>query len=405
MRRWIAGTVLVCAALAVATLPPEAPAFVFGESRGDATPERLRANELRREVFVAQEALVRRHSTDSLTALTRGAADRAELLVVGAPRDVPDLPRMDAELIGLGEDARAELIALGITRPAVDLGIFVLRSEGGMPPRTVPLVSTGNAVEWYTGEAAGRPYCIVARLQLNVDGRLIRGRDWTPYGAGGILGPCGFYARHGMPGTGIQRWMQSAGASLAQSRRGAITQSRRGAILDGYLPIMLPPEQAPFFRMRSGYAGSGARVEACLKRSTTSCGPLMTESAARPNDEIDAIEPRLVELGIPLLENDQLRATSWGDLLTSTMLDDLERAFGAEAFGRFWSSSQPVTAAFQDAFGTSVDAWVLEWARSLDGADANLKVAPAAPETLLMVLYALIGLGLAVVVGARRRLG
>ena len=106
MRRWIVGTVLVCAALAVATLPPEAPGFVFGEVRSDATPERLRASELRQEVLVAQEALARRRWVDSLTALTRGAADRPDLLVVGTPRDVRQPELIDATLSGLAQDAQ-----------------------------------------------------------------------------------------------------------------------------------------------------------------------------------------------------------------------------------------------------------------------------------------------------------
>jgi hypothetical protein len=318
--------------------------------------------------------------------------------VVGAPRDVPEPQLIDAMLPGLAEDARAELVALGITRPAVDLGIFVVRSESGTASRPVPLLLSGNAVEWYAGEAEGRPFCIVTRLQNSIDARLVRGRSWTPYGAGGVLGPCGFYARYGMPGAGIHRWMRSAGASLAQSRR--------EATMDGEIPVSFPTEEAPFFRMRSSYEGGGARVEACLKRPPAPCGLLMTESPARPGDEIDAIEPRLVERGIPLLESDQLRvATSWGDVLTSMMLDDLERAFGAPAFGEFWRSSQPMPVAFQDAFGASVEEWTHEWARSLQGADANLKVAPAVPETLLMVLYTLVGLALAVGVAARRRVG
>ena len=91
MRAWIAIVTVVCAAVAVAALPPDAPDFAFGEVRGDRSPERRRASELRDEVLVAQEALLRRRWVDSLAALTRGAADRPEQVVVGAPLDALDL--------------------------------------------------------------------------------------------------------------------------------------------------------------------------------------------------------------------------------------------------------------------------------------------------------------------------
>jgi hypothetical protein len=398
MRNWIVGVVLICAALAVATLPPAAPTFAFGEIQNRFTPERLRAVELREEALVAQEALRRRRVLDSLIKVVRGVGDRPELLVVGTSLEAARSELMESELASLTEDARAELVRLGVARPAVDLGVFTVPSSSSGVVNAIPL--NDRRIEWYAGESAGRPYCIALNLVNQPDWANVRAFAWTrdnPLGPN-VLGPCSFYAKHGMPGPSIQRWMQDVGASLAEVRG----------------PDNAPVEQLPvqgtkYFRMRSSFEWGDARLESCLKRSSESCALLLTEKAVsrRLSDRLDAIEPRLVALGVPLLETDVdgLQFASWSEVSTSRMLNDLESRMGAEAFGQFWRSSQPMTVAFQEAFGTTTEAWGLAWAQSLWGEGANFTVMPNLGETALMALYLLIGLRLAMSVAARRRVG
>jgi hypothetical protein len=182
--------------------------------------------------------------------------------------------------------------------------------------------------------------------------------------------------------------MQGAGAALAQ----------RTAV-----PRELPIEDTRINGIRTGRDWGVLRFEACLRGSPESCRALMLESVPWAGDEVDPIRPRLVALGVPLLQSIPRSPWTWSGILESGLLSDLERQFGADAFGEFWRSTQPPTVAFQDAFGTSVERWVLQWARSFEGAEANLNVAPNGGELLLMVLYGLLGLALTVGVAARRR--
>ena len=392
MRAWIAIVTVVCAAVAVAALPPDAPDFAFGEVRGDRSPERRRASELRDEVLVAQEALLRRRWVDSLAALTRGAADRPEQVVVGAPLDALDGSRLATLMGRLVDDARAELVRHGVTRPAVDLGLFVIPNGDQAVARTVRV--DGPRVEWYAGEADGRAYCITARLTPRVVPNSFSFGRWSPFEETNVLGPCAFYARHGMPGSGIQGWMQDAGAELAQR---SLPIPEDGSIEDALMDV-------GYFGLRSGLEWADLRFESCVRGSSASCRALMLEpQPRRPADERLAITPAIVARGVPLLASVERGPAGLGQALEAGMLADLERQFGAEAFGRFWRSSETPTVAFEQAFGTSVDGWVRDWARSFEGASANINVAPSGGEIALMILYGVLGVALAVWVARARR--
>jgi hypothetical protein len=194
-----------------------------------------------------------------------------------------------------------------------------------------------------------------------------------------------------MAGAGIQQWMQTTGASLALARGRAEDESDR-------------PRTA-FLRTRAFSDLEDLRIEACLKRSEASCALIIADQEPSFGDLIDQVEERIVGAGIPLLESDYDQRRDDGGPATWYILDALEREFGAEAFGRFWRSDEPMTIAFQNAFGLSTASWGFQWASSLEGARADMNVLPSRRESGLMIIYTLVGLGLALGVATRRKVG
>jgi hypothetical protein len=84
------------------------------------------------------------------------------------------------------------------------------------------------------------------------------------------------------------------------------------------------------------------------------------------------------------------------------MLADIERAFGPDAFARFWTSDADVPEAFQDAFGTSLGSWVRDWAQERVGVHrAGPALRAGAPFWIVLTLM-LFGAA-ATLAGTRRR--
>jgi hypothetical protein len=82
------------------------------------------------------------------------------------------------------------------------------------------------------------------------------------------------------------------------------------------------------------------------------------------------------------------------------MFTELEREFGQERFGHFWSSHAEVTVAFEEAFGVPAGVWLQRWARSYYRPDGfSLR---AGFTNWASTIVALLG-AVAVVVGTVRR--
>jgi hypothetical protein len=86
-----------------------------------------------------------------------------------------------------------------------------------------------------------------------------------------------------------------------------------------------------------------------------------------------------------------------GDIEPELLLSAV-REFGADRFGNFWRSSETPAAAFQSAFGTSLDAWTHAWVvRTYGGIEARPTVRRRD------VAWLALALPLLVAVAARRR--
>jgi hypothetical protein len=79
---------------------------------------------------------------------------------------------------------------------------------------------------------------------------------------------------------------------------------------------------------------------------------------------------------------------------------DLEKEFGPERFQRFWSSEQGLEEAFQAAFGESIGAWTMRWARDKIGPMEASKPIPLQASLLSLLVIGLLG---AMACGVQRR--
>jgi hypothetical protein len=83
------------------------------------------------------------------------------------------------------------------------------------------------------------------------------------------------------------------------------------------------------------------------------------------------------------------------------LLAELEARYGSEAFARFWTSDADVAVAFEDAFGTPLGSWTMEWVQTEIGT-YRAGTAPRAAALGWSVLTILLFSGFASVKQLRR---
>ena len=142
-----------------------------------------------------------------------------------------------------------------------------------------------------------------------------------------ILGPCGFYAAFGRPGSAIEAWLLENNFDLALKVEPA--RDDRSNFYGPPLPCIT------------------GDVAAC---SAHFLGRATSRGFSRRLYNTETAWPRGV-IGVRF---------SWGR--RPAMLADLAREFGPARFARFWGSGRDVETAFVDAFGLSSGEWVARWA-------------------------------------------
>jgi hypothetical protein len=317
---------------------------------------------------------------------------------VGAPADLPGRPSRAEGLDTLAQRVRTEITSLGIARPAVDLGVFLVDARHGS--ETSRLVGgTSPRFEWYAGSRGGRPYCLSVRTNVRPSARnLLTGR-WQPRGVGrvtNILGPCALYARFGMPGAEIQRWMLGAGGSFAVERADVP-------------PPPNPLEQRPLwlFTRLSSVRPSDLPLEGCLAGRADACERLVLEESGPEYDALERYEPEIRRADVPLLDGHPTAlgvTAALASFASERMLDALRRRFGDEAFAAFWQSDRSVPDAFTAAFGTTLSAWGREWARTVHDSSPRA-VTPGVLEWASGLLYLTVALMAAAWIMRARQMG
>jgi hypothetical protein len=146
--------------------------------------------------------------------------------------------------------------------------------------------------------------------------------------------------------------------------------------------------------------GLGEPGGRCLTRQPSACVEALGAADAAPPAEsrtprsddwvIDGtLPPNASALGAP--------AGVLGDIEPELLLSAV-REFGADRFGKFWRSSGSPAAAFESAFGTSLDSWTYAWVVRTYGS-----IADRPTIRLRDVVWLALALPLLVVVAARHR--
>ena len=382
MKHWVGLLVIGFLALGLWYLPPSVQPPRTG---GTATPEEVRARDLRRETRRAHDILQRTRWADSLTPLALREADEG-LLVSGDPR-VATEETLDSVRVRI----RAELARAEASGDAV-IGLFI-------QPRSLASlerVPRGGRVgdETYMGERGGQAFCYRV---FGVNNRVshewgdLRRSHWTEdQQHTNILGPCRLVARHGAPGTGVHAWLE------------------RGAIGFAYAPSDHP------LRLRFGFGdpivqlfGLGGMawwtkshdVVKCMSGIEEACTlALLDPSNAGGELQLDA---RYVAERSPVTGISQTLRGSPFATYDDYLLADLEAEFGRERFRAFWTSDNELTVAFESAFGMPMATWGAKWVRAhVGGVDAGpgLPRSASAGTGLVVLLSAL-----AAAAWARRR--
>ena len=196
---------------------------------------------------------------------------------------------------------------------------------------------------------------------------------------GPLLGPCGFYARHGLAGPRIQSWLESGAIALADAR---VDESRE--------VIASSTARRSAFGLRLFGPVRPVEIERCLAGHADAC----TEAFLDPQGVWHS-------RGLALTAEDSAplhveRASSPLHDMRG-LLSDLEAEFGPDAFGRFWTSDLDVREAFEAAFEVDLTDWLMSWV------DRSLGIEPSGPALpRSAALGSMLAIGLLAALATRR---
>ena len=398
LKRWfgLVALSLVAVAAWMAILPP--PSAPRG---GRILPERQRALRLREQMFRDAWVYQRMEWRDSMIGELDRAVSAGERVVLGLPNEAPDSVRQR-----LARAVELQFRDMNLTEPAVPLGIFAVPESQGIHPAAQEFRHdlTGGD-EYYLAREGEAPYCVIAVPFY--DGAAARSEPWLPNPVAqrlrrfaevsenpghhpNTLGLCRYFVQFGQPGPLVMEWLKRGGSRFAD----LTNPPEWDSFYDG------GPVRGPFGKTRTGFGGVFPRPLRCLSGEREDCLGLVMDFEALPahlgwttievpgflaNSPVDFLE------GYPRLEDEILT-------LEYDFLSAVQERFGRERFGGFWRSPLDPPAAFQEAFGESMDLWIMGWLRS------RMEPSPRGPGVPLQAtLFTLLALG--VLAGGAVRMG
>ncbi|MCA9739630.1 MAG: hypothetical protein R3E98_12710 [Gemmatimonadota bacterium] len=358
MRRWIVWSVLGLGVVAALLLPPSPERFIERVSSSSTIGAMTWA--VRGEYQTLAETLW----LDTIAA--RAALDGG-MVLAGLVTRADSVTSDDPYAL-----VRAELDAFGVAEPRVRVGAFWFERElangatagmGGMP---LMLLDEGD-----------HPYCFVPRVRGR--SRFWASLDEEPTMDLPVLQACSFYARYGVPGPQVSRWLRAGALGLAVDPLGQL-RSSAGEML--YAEAL--PGRVWRGRWEVAQAGcAGGRMDVCAAMF------LAPGEWERGDGPVASYGP----VGF--------RTTAFGPN-RSAVLGDLAREFGDERFEAFWSSSLPVPEAFRAAFGVSHAEWTRTWLLDEYG-PVTLGARMSAGTVVLTLLGIAFWAGIGVATARRRR--
>ena len=371
LRHWLAGTLVVCAAVAVARLPPpEPPASAFGPPERILSPARRRVGRIQAELREARIQLGRaEHRTEVLRAV-RAAGPRPG----AAPLLVTNLRLAPATRRAIEEQLGAVWREIGPVSGDIAVGV-VLVDQGWLmqvlPPATDGrLCAVALPVEWslrWMLRSTDAPH--PDQLQ-----------SWLRNG----LGPCAFYGAFGRPGTKVEQWLLGRGFDLGYDMDWVGARARPRGFEQS---VVVAPNLRfrPFWEPDDRYGSLDA--VACNAWDLARCHAVLFNPDTTAFREVRRDPP-----GVVIRLWWRSRGTLYGG---SHYLADLVRGMGRDRFQAFWRSAAPPDSAFLAAMGMPIEVWTAGWQREHMGA---LRVGSGIRP--LSVFLALLAVGLCVAGGA-----
>lgn len=218
------------------------------------------------------------------------------------------------------------------------------------------------------GQRPNAPYCMISWpvFKYAPDGHEQLGYG---YRSSPMLGPCRFWSKYGAPGPRIASWVEGEGQRF----------SKKMTDWDPSMERLRPDESQFKWLMRWTVTPRGL---SCMAGRAQSCVDALT---------VPADTGRYTELTYARIMPGE-----------NTLLSDIETEFGADRFARFWTSSEEMPRAFQNAFGISLGDWTAHWAQQRVG---RYHAGAALPMGTTLISLIVVGLfaGLATLFQNRRR--
>jgi hypothetical protein len=211
-----------------------------------------------------------------------------------------------------------------------------------------------------------------------------------------LLGPCAYYRAFGMPGAQIDRWLRGGGWAFAGdgswSMAAAPVEPRQIAWRSFF-----PRFETPLFDMNVDGAHCTEGLDDACERIVFGAFTQMRSRLRFLNDNV--LQSPYPSLGRSRLDYNRRALGPRQPFLFA----DMVRLLGKDRFGRFWTSSEPPTAAFQAASGETITRWTSRWAASQYGPPPARGPGMRVWATALSILLIGVGIAVATRMGAERQ--
>jgi hypothetical protein len=338
----VVGVTLSALAAAVLVLPPARPVEVWP------------VDPLRHEENIALSQYSRRAAALRLLhgrAVAESAVARAGLNADVALWSAPDVPAATVERVR-GGIAR-QLAALPARDSGMRLAVGIVLDTGeSLAGVTVPRVSGAWRTDVAIPGTIAPDVCgVVLRVSApyQISGPSANTRRAVEYleHSPALLGACAWYLAYGAPGAGVARWLDSvrhlpvAGRGEAFFGSGRSRQSAAQA---------RSPRRSPFEEELL----SLAPMHACAAGRLQWCEALLLGGLDR-----HLFPPAVGVAGVAVDPQRAFSRTPYPALaVPRTLLSQIEREIGPDAFRRLWRSARPFDEAFLDVRGNPLGDWV-----------------------------------------------
>ncbi len=354
MGRWLAIASTGVVAISVWGLPPRTIAYGSDFDGEAVTLAKVQLRQARREAVLTNGDRVRAMWIAAV--LNEAGSTPTDEVATWVPEATADEA---ASFRGLLNEAFQSMVPNG---PKMRTGVLqVARNYGGHPAfdRLDPLWDR----ETYVGLDGDGPYCVVAHRR--------RGRTLTfenARAATRALGACSFYAAYGTPGEAVQQWLEEGGYHYL------------GAVFLDRPPVSGMTRARGRFGRQKDPSADVLLKQSCVSGLKEACETLFLEPIA------DAPLQRLIS-----------SRKAWPTAITfdefgrarfrHSLLGWLRNEFGEDAFQAFWSSQKSVTAAFEDTFPVTLEAYMREWSvRTVGPVESPAPRAASVMGSLLFML-------------------